>query len=401
MTRVVMTFPFALGTPGGGTQDAAELARALAEVGADVTLVTPDADGPGRFPRRRARESEEGRARAADLAAAGVELVASPPHPLHFRLDGRGVRAAVERRLAARGAEAVLGYWHEAFFLAEPARAHGALFAMTAAASFSQFFGPGRSGLERLRNARLARTYREAAVVFARSAFTCGELRAYLGLDPERLRVVPLGVERRFFDLPREARGPVRELVFVGRLVDSKGIFDALDALGRLARAGRRDWRLRAIGWGDPEPVRRAAAEHGIEGQVELLGGLDRRELALELGRAQLALLPSHTESFGLAVAEAQAAGLAVVGYAAGAVPEVVGDGETGWLAPTGRRDLLAEALASALDDPGRTLRAGLAGRERVRQRCSWRAAAERTLAGLTEAARGSGTGRAAGPPAG
>jgi glycosyltransferase involved in cell wall biosynthesis len=164
-------------------------------------------------------------------------------------------------------------------------------------------------------------------------------------------------------------------------------------------RGEPRPARLRVVGHGDPGPVRTRARELGLEDRIALVGGLDRAGVAAELARAQLALLPSHTESFGLAVAEAQAAGLAVVGFAAGAVPEVVVDGETGWLVETGRADLLAGALAAALDDPLRTHRAGQAGRERVRARFSWRRAAERTRAGLEEALQEPGTGAAEAAP--
>jgi glycosyltransferase involved in cell wall biosynthesis len=380
-------------------------------------LVTPDADGPERFPRRPARSGEPARTgahpervaaareRAARLEAGGVRLLTSPPHPLHFRLDGRGVRAAVAACLAvpARdgGPTALMGYWHEAWFLPSLARARGAVFTMAGAASYSQFFGPGHGALARLRNARLAATYRAARIVFARSEFTAGELRRYLDLPAERLRVVPLGVDPRFLELERAPAGAVRELVYVGQLTASKGIFDALEALAIMDR-GRgepRPARLRVVGHGDPGPVRTRARELGLEDRIALVGGLDRAGVAAELARAQLALLPSHTESFGLAVAEAQAAGRAGVGFAAGAVPEVVVDGETGWLVETGRADLLAGALAAALDDPLRTPRAGQAGRERVRARFSWRRAAERTRAGQEEALQEPGTGAAEAAP--
>lgn len=400
--RIAITFPFALSTPGGGTEDAAELARALAELGSEVALITPDCGGPDHFPRRRAGLDEAGLARAERLTRAGVALATSRPHPLHFRLDGRGVRTAVAERILARGVDAIVGYWHEAYHLPELARAHGALFAMTGAASFSQFFAPGRGALERLRNARLARTYRAAEIVFTRSRFSSGELTHYLGLAPERLRVVPLGVDPLFLELPRAPAGAaVRELVFVGRLVASKGIFDALAALGALARGGVRGWHLTVVGPGDAGPVRRAAEEQGIAAQVELSGALERRALAQVLARAELALLPTHTESFGLAVAEAQAAGLAVCAYAAGAVPELVEHGATGWLAEAGRPERLAELVAAALADPAGTHRAGLLGRERARERWSWRRAAESTLAALEEGRRRPRTGRAEAPRAG
>jgi glycosyltransferase involved in cell wall biosynthesis len=175
-------------------------------------------------------------------------------------------------------------------------------------------------------------------------------------------------------------------VLYFGRLTHEKGIFDALSALGRLSASAAGDWRLRVAGWGDAQAVRARARELGLEQRIDFLGPLSRGELAGELASAQLALLPSWSESFGLANAEAQAAGVAVVAYAAGAVPEVVLDGETGWLAPPRDVPALAAALASALADPAERARRGAAGRARVLERFTWESAARATLAGLEEA---------------
>ena len=74
--------------------------------------------------------------------------------------------------------------------------------------------------------------------------------------------------------------------------------------------------------------------------------------LRAELEQADLAIMPSHAESFGLALAEAQAAGLPVVAYHAGSVPEVIDDGVSGWLAPLHDVDRLAAFIEAATRDP-------------------------------------------------
>jgi len=381
--RVVVTFPFALGTPGGGTLDCVELARHLARAGADVRLAAVSCTGPGSFPRRAEPPSELERERAAGLEAEGVELLRVEPNALHLRLDGTGMARAVGRWLERRPADAVLGYWHEAFFLPSLLARSGVRFAMNGAASFSQFLGPGRGLGRAWRNRRIRRTFRAAAVVLARSEFTKGELVELVGVDAARVRVVHLGVPAPFFEARREPSAAVRDLLFYGKLSEAKGVFDAVAAAGHLRRAGVRGWTLRIAGWGDPEPVRRAARAEDVEEHVELLGALDHPALIRELERAQLALLPSHTESFGLANAESQAAGLAVVAYAVAAVPEVVEHGRTGWLVPAGSREGLGEALREALADPGETFRRGLAGRERMRRSFSWERTAALTLGAL------------------
>ncbi len=387
--RLLITFPFRVGTPGGGTLDSCELARHLALSGVEVALLTPARSGPSGLFRRRGPVLEDEVDRAESLSRAGVEVLEVPAHPAHHRLDGLRVRRALKKMLATRRFDAVLGYWHEAFFLPDLVERHAALFAMTCAASLTQFLGQpdGWSRpLRRLRNRWIVRAFRSADVVFARSAFTLEELRALAGVDPARVRVVHLGVDPRFFEAVRIERPAIRDLIYYGRLVPSKGIFDALLALGILARRTRQDWKLRVAGWGNPEPVRRIAREQGIEDRIEVLGPLAPALLVKELERAQLALLPSYTESFGLANAESQAAGLPVVGYSAGAVPEVVEHGSTGWLVPPHRIDLLADALEQALSHPEQTTRAGMLARGRMKERFSWERTASDTLDGIEQA---------------
>jgi glycosyltransferase involved in cell wall biosynthesis len=384
--RILVTFPFAPGTPGGGTYDCVELARHLAREGAQVTLASVACTGRGAFPRRAEEPNELGLQRVAELAREGVTHVSVRPDPLHLRLDGRPMRRAVLDLLAREPFDAVLGYWHEAFFLPGPLHGRRVLFALNGAASFNQFLGPGSGLLRGLRNARIRAMLQSAAVVFARSEFTRGELMELAGVDPERIRVVHLGVADVFHAAQSGRVEPVRDLLFYGALTEAKGVFDALSALGQVARRGNADWMLRIAGWGDAEAVRAAARERGLAERIELLGPLEHPQLVRELERAQLAVLPSHTESFGLANAESQAAGVAVVAYGVAAVPEVVADGVSGWLVPVGQTDALADALERALGDPEGVWRAGQAGRERALERFSWQRAARRTSEGLAEA---------------
>ena len=400
--RLAMVFPLTLGMPGGGTFDCTRLARALARAGVEVVLLPVESTGPFRFPRPRPSPARSGAAEAAALAAEGVEVRAVPRHPLHFLLDGRPVARAVARLLAEGPLDACLGWGYEAAFLPALLSRHGVRFGMNAAASYAPFLRPGGRPLRGRRRWTAERLHvaplRAADVVLARSAFTRGEVVSLAGVDPARVRVVPIAPDERFAALERAPAPRVTNLVYAGGFVRSKGLFDALEALGRLAAAGERGWTLRVAGVGDPETVRAAAAEHGIAGRVEVLGALGREDLARLLAWAHLALQPSLTESFGLVNAEAQAAGLAVVAYAAGAVPEVVAHGETGWLAPAGDVAALAEHLRAALADPARVAAAGEAGRARMARLFSWERTAAAVLAGL---GGGPGGGTAAGEAGG
>jgi glycosyltransferase involved in cell wall biosynthesis len=388
--RVAMTFPHSLGAPGGGTQDCSELARNLARAGAEVTLFAVGSLGPTRFPRPRLPASWAGAELAESLRRDGVTVVSLERQPLHHLLDGLRVKRALAGLLEQGPLDAVLGYWSETCFLRALARERGVVFAMNAAASHTPLFRPeGRPAAwpRRLRNeVFLARPLRQADVVFARSEFTRREVIELAGVDPAKVEVVHLGVDPSFFGVQRVENGPIRRLFFFGNLVAEKGLFDALAALQKLGPDA--DWRLRIAGWGDRERVEQAAREHGIEGRIELLGRLDRPALQRELAEAQVAVLPSHTESFGLANAEAQAAGLPVVAYDVAAVPEVIEDGKTGWLVPLKDLDGLARAIREAMHDPRRTFQLGLAGRERMKSQFSWEQAARKTLDGLAAAQR-------------
>lgn len=386
--RILVTFPFAPSTPGGGTFDCIQLARAMAREGADISIAFMSSSGAAPFPRKPMLEADLGRERINKIEADGLRVFIIPPHRMNFRLDGLVLKRHVAKMLRHEKLDAVLGYWHEASFLDELLRERGVAFGMIAAASFNQFLGEisWTSPFLRMRNVLLKRPYQRADVVFARSYFTRGEVSQVEGVDMHKVRVVYLGVDPRFQRVKPVPSDKVTNLFYFGNLVASKGIFDALEALGRVARAGLTDWRFRVAGWGDAQAVRAAARAHGIGDKVETLGGLHRDRLAEELATSHLSILPSHTESFGLANAESQAAGVAVAAYGVAAVPEVVEHGITGWLAPVGRVDLLALAISEAIRDPQRTFELGRAGRERIATAFSWERAAQDTLAGLEQA---------------
>jgi N-acetyl-alpha-D-glucosaminyl L-malate synthase BshA len=90
----------------------------------------------------------------------------------------------------------------------------------------------------------------------------------------------------------------------------------------------------------------------GVAGDVHFLGKID--SVAPLLAGADLFLLPSQTESFGLSALEALACGVPVVASRVGGLPEVVRDGETGWLCEVGDVDAMASASIDVLQDPSR-----------------------------------------------
>lgn len=388
---IVLTYGWGLNTPGGVARHIQELARALGDAGARVICVCISAADYSGFPRPRMNPQYEGLQLEKELAEHNVEVVRVAPHRLHWTLDGRPMKRAVERILDTEHVDCVLGFYNEAAYLPELCRQRSISFGYIATwLSYRMALSPARTGrglrgliMRRANRRFVIEPYREAQVLFANSEFTRSELVDVVGCNPDRIRVTYLGVKPFFRNIPRIEPKRIQRIVFFGRLVREKGIGDAITALGAIAAKGHRDWRLRILGSGNHDHVRRLADEQGIEPLIEMVPHQGDAGLADELAKAHLALLPSHSESFGLSIAEAQAAGLPVIAYDAGSVPEVVEDGRTAWLVPLHDTDALHRAIEEAMADPHAAHQRGIAGRERAQRLFQWSFTAERVLEGI------------------
>lgn len=155
----------------------------------------------------------------------------------------------------------------------------------------------------------------------------------------------------------------------VGRLRIRKGMEILLQAL---ARARDRGYRLRLVVAGDGE--RRAALDTvcerlGLGASVHWAGRCSRSETARLRRRAAALVVPSTYEGMPLVVLEAMSDGVPVIASAVSGIPEVVVDGETGWLVPPERSAALAGALIEAMSDPDAARVRGEAGRRRLDRR--------------------------------
>jgi len=140
-------------------------------------------------------------------------------------------------------------------------------------------------------------------------------------------------------------------LVHISNFRPVKRVPDVVDVFHRLAR--HRSVRLLLVGDGpERHKVEARCRELGVCDRTVFLGNLPRVEEIL-VG-ADLFLLPSETESFGLAALEALACRVPVIASRVGGLPEVVREGETGFLLPVGDVEGMAAAAASLLDDPER-----------------------------------------------
>jgi glycosyltransferase involved in cell wall biosynthesis len=119
----------------------------------------------------------------------------------------------------------------------------------------------------------------------------------------------------------------------------------------------------------------------GLQSRVTFTGRVSTEELVRLYNKAEILVSPSVYEGFGLPAAEAMACGVPVVATTAGAFPEVVADGETGWLVAPGDARALAGAIKRLMADPAERKRMGDAGRRRMQERFTWRETARKTVA--------------------
>ena len=175
-------------------------------------------------------------------------------------------------------------------------------------------------------------------------------------VDPARFHPAP----------PRERHARPRVLVHVSNFRPLKRVADVVRIFQAAATLRPElPLSLALVGDGPDRAAAEAlAAQLGLGDRVRFLG--ERIDLPSVLRASDLFLLPSETESFGLAALEAMACGLPVVASDVGGLPEVVAHGETGLLAPVGDVAAMARHVARLLGDEGQRARFGAAARERV-----------------------------------
>ena len=196
--------------------------------------------------------------------------------------------------------------------------------------------------------------------------------------------MVAAGVPEELFTLERR---PEKFLLYFGRLdIFHKGLDTLLEAVAILAR-DRRDIEIRIAGRGkDADRVSEMAARLGIAANVRLLGAVSDEERNELFAKAAIQLMPSRFEGFGLAAAEAMAAGVPLIASSVGSLPEVVDAPRGGVLVPPEDPKALADAAGRLLDDPEKRLALSSSARESAR-RFSWSAVADAHLQFITNIA--------------
>jgi len=197
--------------------------------------------------------------------------------------------------------------------------------------------------------------------------------------DPGAVEVVHNGVDTDLFE-PRERAGPDRYRLMTTVSADApiKGLVHLLRALARV----RETLDVELLVVGEFTEDGRAATlidRLDLSGAVTTRPGISTDRMVDCYATADLAVVPSLYEGFGLPAVEAMACEVPVVATDGGGLPEVVG--EAGVVVPAGDDRALAGAVEGLLTDPRRRARLGRRGRRRVRSRFTWERAARRTAA--------------------
>ncbi|HVI89223.1 MAG TPA: glycosyltransferase family 4 protein [Dongiaceae bacterium] len=189
--------------------------------------------------------------------------------------------------------------------------------------------------------------------------------------------IVPNGVDFEKFVPGNGNAHPVLSLLFVGRLHMQKGLDSLLYALHRLAPEYR-NYRLSIVGDGpERDTLTRLAQDLQLADRIDFLGWVDRDRIPEVYAAADAFLFPSRDEGMPNAVLEAMAAGLPILATRISGSEELVVDRENGFLVAVDDIPAMAEALRLIIADPATRHRMGQASRRRIEQHYSWQSTAQ------------------------
>ncbi|HEY0183086.1 MAG TPA: glycosyltransferase family 4 protein [Rhodopila sp.] len=259
-----------------------------------------------------------------------------------FLEASRGRLAVVHLNLAERGS-----VFRKAILLAATRLAGGGVLLHLHAAQIVQFHGSmGPAGRALLR-------------WMFRSADQCvvlGEVWRRWVIDtfdvrPNRVGIIYNGVPATIAPPRTVAKGTRFELLFVGNLLERKGVKELLCALAT-ASIRARDIHLTMAGGGPVDTYRAMAADLGIADRVSFTGWVSQEDARALMVRSDALILPAYDEGLPLVILEALASRTPVICTPVGSIPEVLEDGQTALFVPPGDKDAIAAAIARLMDQP-------------------------------------------------
>lgn len=181
---------------------------------------------------------------------------------------------------------------------------------------------------------------------------------------------------------------PLR-LISISNLQEGKGIDLNLHALALLDQCGMRDWQYTIVGGGNERPrLETIVDEHGLRDRVTFEGHLPHQDALSKLHDADVFLLPSYREAFGVAYLEAMAAGLLTIGVKGQGPDAFIEDGVSGFLVAPMNVDVIADRLEFITRNREECRRIAERGRVVVTTEFTWQRHAEKLMAVYSEVVR-------------
>jgi glycosyltransferase involved in cell wall biosynthesis len=365
--------------PGGAETHAHEVARELIKRGHDVKVYTSDLqrehpfehmDGPYEMvdgvPVERKRAYRVAEAFHYPFMPGQREMLKEPADVLHSHSFGYFHTNLLALRKRLRGTPYVITpHFHP------PETMQG---------------GWARQHLRRFYDTRIANwVFDQADAIIAVSRAELGSMAHHIN-DMDKVRVIPNGIDpSRFVELPdprpflekRDIHGPM--ILYVGRLAVNKRMELVLQALPELL-VEEPDLKLVIAGPDDGagDDWKEITADLEVEGSVRFEGFLSEEDLIAAFTAADVFVLPSEWEAFGIVLLEAMACRTPCITSDLGGPPEVIIDGETGYVAPYADEGSWSQALLKMIGDPDLRKRMGEVGRKRAMEKFSWSSIVDR-----------------------
>jgi len=219
---------------------------------------------------------------------------------------------------------------------------------------------------------------RQVDAVIACSQHMQREIVTLFGVPADAVTVIPNGVDRAAWKVSAARRARARQafpgplIAFTGRLEWEKGVHTLIEAMPAIRRTVR-DAHLVIAGRGSARAdLLRQVRRKRLGKAVTFEGWLPEADLHALVAAADVAVVPSIYEPFGIVALEAAAVGTPVVAADSGGLAEIVEDGRTGWLFASGNPGDLATCVIEALADPAAARRRARAGLRRVDEVFAW-----------------------------
>lgn len=177
-------------------------------------------------------------------------------------------------------------------------------------------------------------------------------------ISKKNVAVLHNGVYTHVFEKCYTMPANLNNFLFLGRLGQRKGAYDLLEAIDILVnRQGKKDLMFYLAGDGDIEQVKNLVEEKDLRNNVQLLGWVGEKEKLQWLKEVDTMVLPSYNEGLPMSILESMAAGKIIISSRVGGIPDLVTDGENGYLITPGDIDSLCRHISFVVTNPDQMIR--------------------------------------------